>query len=127
MTPRLCREPAPSHVGWAWPASLNLQNAVMVGNARDPIMGNAKIVVARNEIDYRSPARFDEALDVFTKISKIGNTSFVFEGKIFEVQSGRLIAENVAVHVWLDSETDKPVHVSDEFRKKITEHEGKIM
>ena len=90
----------------------------------DSIMGNAKIVVARNEIDYRSPARFDEALDVFTRIFKINNSSFVFEGIIYDSVSTRLIAENVAVHVWLDAKSDAPVRVSDEFRKKIEKFEG---
>ncbi len=89
----------------------------------ESIMGNAKIVVARNEIDYRSPARFDETLDVFTKISTINNTSFTFEGKMYEANSHRLISENVAVHVWLDSKTDLPFRVPDEFRKKIAEFE----
>ncbi|MBI5214302.1 MAG: acyl-CoA thioesterase [Ignavibacteriae bacterium] len=90
----------------------------------ESIMGNSKIVVARNEIDYRSPARFDEALDVYTKISHVSNTSFVFEGKIYETISNRLIAENVAVHVWLDSKSDMPVRVPDDFRIKIAEYEG---
>ncbi|MBI3194084.1 MAG: acyl-CoA thioesterase [Ignavibacteriae bacterium] len=92
----------------------------------ESIMGSAKIVVARNEIDYRSSARFDESLDVFTKISHIKNTSFTFEGKIIETNSDRLVADNIAVHVWFDSQSDSPVRVPDEFRKKILEFEGII-
>ena len=45
-----------------------------------------RVVVARNEIDYRSPARFNETLVVLTRIAELGRTSFTFEGWIEERQ-----------------------------------------
>src|SRR3970282_674932 len=41
-----------------------------------------KVVLVRNEINYKSPARFDELLNVYTRISIIRNTSFTFESYI---------------------------------------------
>lgn len=89
------------------------------------IQHNARVVLVRNEINYKSPARFDEVLDIYTRISTIKNTSFVFEGLMEEHTSGRLIAENIAYHVWLHSETGEPVRVNDDFRKIIGAFEGK--
>ncbi|MEO8167858.1 MAG: thioesterase family protein [bacterium] len=83
-----------------------------------------KIVIARNEIDYRSAARFNETLDVFTRISWIRNSSYALEGFIEESKTKRLVAENVSFHVWLDAKTDKPVSVPQSFREKVRHLEG---
>jgi acyl-CoA thioester hydrolase len=89
------------------------------------IQSDSKVVVVRNEIDYRSPAMFDELLEVHTRVSYIRSTSFAFEGMIFEERSGRRIAENLAIHVWLDPATDRPLRVPEDFRTSIREFEGK--
>lgn len=88
------------------------------------IQHDSHVVVARNEIDYRSPALFDEELDILTRIASIRNSSFVFEGIIEEVRTRRLIAENVAVHVWLEQDTAKPQRVGEDFRGFIRHFEG---
>ncbi len=88
------------------------------------IQKESKVVLVRNEINYRSPARFDDALEVRTRISSIGRTSFTFEGLMTEAATGRLIAENVAVHVWLDPLSEAPSRVGDEFRRKVVAFEG---
>jgi acyl-CoA thioester hydrolase len=83
-----------------------------------------KPVIVRNEIDYKSPARFGEVIAVYTRISFIRNSSFAFEGILEEAQTRRLIAENVAIHVWLDHRTSKPQTISDDFRKLVQKYEG---
>lgn len=88
------------------------------------IQHESKIVVARNEIDYVSPAHFGETLDVHTRISFIRNTSFAFEGVLEESTCKREIGRNVCVHVWLNHKTNEPMLVPDEFRRKIQQFEG---
>lgn len=83
-----------------------------------------RVVIGRNEIDYRSPARFNETLDVYTRIAWIRNTSFALQGFIEETTTKRLIAENVSLHVWLDRETGEPTRVPDFFREKVRQFEG---
>jgi acyl-CoA thioester hydrolase len=83
-----------------------------------------KVVIGRNEIDYRSSARFNETLDVYTRISWIRNTSFALQGFIEETESKRLVAENVSLHVWLDRETGEPMPVPDFFRSIVRRFEG---
>ena len=89
----------------------------------DAIRRESQIVVARNEIDYRRPARFGDTLDIATRVSFIRETSFAFEG-IIEC-AGALIAENVAIHVWLDQGRGTPVRVGRWFREAVLRHEGK--
>lgn len=90
----------------------------------DSIVGESRVVIARNEIDYRSAARFGDALDVLTRVSLIRNTSFAFEGILEESGSHRVVAENVSVHVWLDAVTGRPKRVPEEFRTSVRSFEG---
>ena len=88
------------------------------------IQHESRVVLVRNEVNYRSPARFDELLNVHTRITSIRNTSFTFEGFIVEDGSLRAVAENVAVHVWLSSVTGEPQTVPEHFRSTVAAFEG---
>jgi acyl-CoA thioester hydrolase len=90
----------------------------------ETIRRQSRIVVARNEIDYLSPAWFGEGLDLFTRISFVRNSSFGFESLLEEQVSKRRIVEGVSILVWLDSRTGKPFQVPDWFRKSVSDHEG---
>lgn len=90
----------------------------------DPFDVKWKVVIGRNEIDYRSAARFNETLDVNTRIAWIRNTSYALEGFIEETNTKRLVAENVSLHVWLDKNTDKPITVPEFFRERVRQFEG---
>jgi len=84
----------------------------------------SKIVIARNELDYHAPARYGNAINVYSRISAIKNTSFIFEGLLERSSDGTIIAENVAVHVWLNHKTDVPMPVPTDFRKLVQRFEG---
>lgn len=88
------------------------------------IQHESKVVVVRNEMDYFSPARFGEILDVHTRISSIKNTSFIFEGILLEAETLRRIAANVSIHVWLNHRTNEAMTVPDDFRRAVQKHEG---
>lgn len=88
------------------------------------IQYDSRVVLVRNEIDYESPAVFDELLNVYTRVSTIRNTSFTFEAYIEEAITHRLVARNIAVHVWIDPASKKPCRVGDEFRSLVRKYEG---
>lgn len=88
------------------------------------IQHDSKVVLVRNEINYLSPVRFDDELEIFTRISYIKNTSFGFESFMEKSSNGQRMAENIAIHVWLSPRTDQPTRVSDEFRKAVQQFEG---
>jgi acyl-CoA thioester hydrolase len=87
------------------------------------IRNDGKVVLVRNEINYKSPAKYDEVLNVFTRVAKIDNTSFVFEGMIEEEKTQRLIADNIAYHVWLEPNSNEPITVPNDFREKVKQFE----
>ena len=87
------------------------------------IQNDAKIVLVRNEINYKSPAVFNQRLTIRTKISRIGNTSFTFEGIIEEEETGKIIADGIAYHVWLDPQTNTAMRVPEHFRELVRKFE----
>lgn len=89
------------------------------------INNNAKVVLVRSEVDYVSPARYGDTLDVYSRISSIRNSSFIFEGILERDGTTAIVAENVAVHVWLNPHTGAPMPVPDDFRKLVQSFEGK--
>jgi len=88
------------------------------------IQHESKVVVVRNEINYRSAARFGDLLDVYTRISYVRNTSFAFEGILENAETQSPVAENISFHVWLDHRTNHPMQVPAEFRRVIRKFEG---
>jgi acyl-CoA thioester hydrolase len=91
----------------------------------DMIEMNADTVLARTTLEFKSPARFDEVLEVYTRVSKIGNTSLTFEFEIYPEGEDRLIGSASSLYVCIDQKSLKPVHVPDELRKRISQLEGK--
>lgn len=83
------------------------------------VQDDFRVVLVTNNLTYKSPAHFDDLLDVHTRISFVKNTSFGMEGLMVDSQTGKVIAENTNVHVWLDPRTNKPMLISDGFRKLV--------
>lgn len=88
------------------------------------IRGESKVVLVRNEIDYKLSALFDDLLNIYTRVAFIKNTSFGMEGILEKASTGERVAENVAFHVWLDPSTDRPKPVPDKFRESVKAYEG---
>lgn len=88
------------------------------------VNSESRVVLVRNEIDYRSPARFDELLTVRTRVAWIRKSSFAMEGLIERTTTGEIIAENVAIHAWLIPGESKSVPVPEEFRTLVRAFEG---
>jgi acyl-CoA thioester hydrolase len=98
-----------------------------LGMEIDQKLANAseKIVVVRNEIDYYNSATFNDQLKIYTRLIKIGNSSFANEALMFHVQTNVPVAKNVATMVWLDPKANKSTPVPHEFRKMAQKFEGR--
>jgi acyl-CoA thioesterase FadM len=81
-------------------------------------------LVARAACNYRSPARFDDALVIHVRIAEIGRTSFRFEFRIMHKRENRLVADGETVHVAIDEATWRPTNVSPAFRAIVEAFEG---
>lgn len=88
------------------------------------ITGKTKIVVVRNELDYMSPATFDDELTIHTRISSIKYSSMLCESVMLNEKKNILIAKNVCILVWLNPTTNQSVPVPNYFRDRVKEFEG---
>ena len=84
-------------------------------------------VLARTTMEFKSPARFDEILEVHTRVSKIGTTSLTFEFEIYPQGEDRLIGSATSLYVCVDPKTLKSIPVPDLLRRPIGELEGKTV
>lgn len=75
--------------------------------------------MVRNEINYRTHARYDDELNVYTRISYIGNSSYGFEHVIVKVATGEVVVDGSGVVTQVDQKTGRPHPLSDEFVEKV--------
>ena len=61
-----------------------------------------QFILAEVTCHYRSPATLRDELAVTIWVSRVGRKSFVFEYRITDETTGRLIAEGCSTQVWYD-------------------------
>jgi len=93
------------------------------------VVGRVKIeefgvIIARVEIDYKSPVLHHEVLRVGCRVSEIGGASIQMEYRIETKADERLVAEAKSVMVTFDYGLNKPVRVSEEWREKMEAFDG---
>lgn len=69
------------------------------------------IILARVEIDYRSPAEFGETLDIGVRVASLKRSSFLVELAVVERRTGRLVAESRNVLVYFDYAANRPIPI----------------
>jgi acyl-CoA thioester hydrolase len=82
-------------------------------------------VLARTTMEFKSPARFDEVLEVYTRISRIGTTGLTFEFEIYPKGEERLVGSATSLYVCIDPNTMRSTPVPDSLRECIGRFEGK--
>lgn len=83
------------------------------------------LILARVELDYRSPILFGEEVEVETRVDRIGRTSFGMSHRMTAVPDGRLVGEVHSVLVTYDYATARPMPMPDDWRRLIGGHEGR--
>ena len=84
---------------------------------KDMLKDGIGFVVARQEIDYRSPSFYGDTLEVKTRITDASSTRVNFEYDIVK-DSGKLVASAKTVIVFVDK-TLKPKRIPEDILKKL--------
>lgn len=79
----------------------------------DLIKNNLKVVVVHNSLDYKSFARFDELLDIYTRISWIKESSLCFEHIIENNFNREIICTGKGILVNINKNTGKSESVPE--------------
>jgi len=88
------------------------------------LAGEVSYIIARVEIDFRSPAVTGDVLDVGIRVTGFGRTSFSMAYEIRD-EGGRLVATAKSVQVAYDYAAGKTVPLPDAIRERIGEFEGR--
>ncbi|HUJ56775.1 MAG TPA: thioesterase family protein [Gaiellaceae bacterium] len=75
------------------------------------------VILARTEIDFRSPVFFGETIAIGVRPSRLGRKSFELE---YELRAGeRLVAEAKSVLVGYDYAAERSVEVPERWRRRL--------
>lgn len=83
--------------------------ALAGGGAPFPETRDWDVVIAHASVDFRASARFDDALTVWMRLSRLGRSSFGFDYRI--ERAGELVCDAKTVHVTIDHATRAPCPV----------------
>jgi acyl-CoA thioester hydrolase len=90
-------------------------------------LGSNDFAMRASTVEYHAPARFDDLLEVFVRVERIGTTSITYDHAAFRLEdddagSGDvLMATAKQTLVLIDLAGRRPVPVPDAFREQIAE------
>ena len=83
------------------------------------------LILARVEIDFRSPILFGDEVAIGSRVDRIGETSFSMSHRVTIGPEERLAADADSVLVTYDYAVERPMRVPDEWRERFAVHEGR--
>jgi len=95
----------------------HLHNAPFTGTGGD-------LVMRATTIEYHAPARFDDLLEAFVRIRRIGTTSMTYECAAYRLPDDELMVTAELTVVLVDLECRKPIPIPDEIRATVRAFEG---
>jgi acyl-CoA thioester hydrolase len=91
----------------------------------DEAFDRLPLILARVELDFRSPIQFGEEVEVETQVDRIGRSSIAMSHRMTAGAERRLVGEAQSVLVTYDYTIARPMPVPDEWRRLIGEYEGR--
>jgi acyl-CoA thioester hydrolase len=82
------------------------------------------VIIARIEIDYKSPAFHHETMLVGCRVYEVGGSSIKMDYRVEDKATGRFVAAAKSVLVAYDYAAARVVRVSDAWREKMEEFDG---
>ena len=76
-------------------------------------------VMRASEVEYHAPARFDDLLECFVRVARIGRTSITYDHAAYRLPDDALMVTATQTLVLIDHESRAPVRVPDDVRDAI--------
>jgi acyl-CoA thioester hydrolase len=86
--------------------------------------GRGDFVMRANDVEYFAPARFDDELEVFARVSRVGRTSVTFQFVTYKVDDGTLMVTAHQTLVYVDLKERTALPVPEDYRETIATFEG---
>jgi acyl-CoA thioester hydrolase len=83
-----------------------------------------EFVMRASTLEYLAPARFDDLLEVFVRLSRIGRTSATYECAAYRVEDDAIMVTSLQTLVLVDLEERRAARIPDAYREAIRAFEG---
>ena len=84
----------------------------------------AEFVMRASGAEYLAPARFDDLLECFVRVSRLGRTSITYEVAAYRLPDETLMVEGTQTLVLIDHETRRPVPIPEVALERVRAFEG---
>ena len=89
-----------------------------------PRVEGAEFVMRALQVEYHAPARFDDLLECFVRVSRIGRTSITYEVAAVRLPNDELMVTGTQTAVLIDRATRRPVPMPEHALAAVREFEG---
>src|SRR5437660_1231150 len=86
--------------------------------------GDGDFVMRANDVEYFAPARFDDEIEVYARVSRIGRTSVTFEFAAYRIPDELLLVTAHQTLVYVDLRQRRALPAPNDYRAKVAELEG---
>ena len=83
-----------------------------------------EFVMRANAIEYLAPARFDDLLEVFVRLARIGRTSATYEFAAYRVEDDELMVTAKQTLVLVDLDERRAAPIPESFKQAIRSFEA---
>ena len=87
-------------------------------------IGERDFVMRASTIEYHAPARFDDLLEIFVRLSRVGRTSVAYECAAYRMDDDVLMVTAQQTLVLVDLERRQPCPVPDAYVERVLALEG---
>jgi acyl-CoA thioester hydrolase len=89
-----------------------------------PAIEDAEFVMRALQVEYHAPARFDDLLECFVRVSRIGRTSVTYEVAAVRLPDDELMVTGTQTAVLIDRRTRRPQPIPVEALEHVIAFEG---
>ena len=89
-----------------------------------PESGYIDFAVVKSTLEFKAPAKVDEIIELYVRVSKIGHSSLTLNMEIYPQGSDRLLTDIETIYVGYDAATESSKPVPDDVRRLVTNYEA---
>jgi len=79
----------------------------------------AEYVMRASNVEYHAPARFDDLLECFVRVSRLGRTSVTYEVAAVSLEDGALMVTGTQTLVLIDPAARAPIPIPEDVRQTV--------
>jgi acyl-CoA thioester hydrolase len=83
-----------------------------------------EFVMRASTVEYHAPARFDDLLEIYVRLARVGRTSATYEHAAYRLEDDVLMVTAQQTLVLVDLDERRPCPISDDFRERLRAFEG---